>query len=462
MRHPLRLHRLLPFALLLALALPLPSFAHEEAAESPLLSGPMVGFSDVGEVELWLQTKRPGRAQLRYWLAGAEISSRLSREVATTDEGDRIARFRLVDLVPGVKYDYEVYADGRRVGLSYATSFKTQAIWKWRTDAPDLRAAFGSCAYINDPAADRPGEPYGGGYEIFQAIAAQKPDLMLWLGDDIYYRESDVGTEEAMRRRWARDRSIPELQPLFGSVHQYAIWDDHDFGPNDADRTFAGRETSLRVFRDYWANPQYGTAEIPGVFGRFAWGDVEFFLLDDRYHRTPDNFPADSSKRMFGREQLRWLKEALVNSDATFKVVASGNQMWNPLAFYEALGRYPEEQRELRDFLVQAKISGLVFLTGDRHASELLKVEVPGLYPFYEFTSSPLTSGMVSSTDREKNNPARVPGTWVTDRRSFGLLDVTGPPEDRVMTLRAIDAQGVELWKREIRASELKAPAVAK
>ncbi len=451
------LPRLAALVALLALASPL--LAHEETGVSPLQSGPMVGLSDVGEVELWLQTKQPARAQLRFWLAGAEVSSRLSREIATTEEGDRIARFRLVNLVPGVKYEYEVYVDGRRVGLPYATAFKTQEIWRWRTPAPDVRAAFGSCAYINDPSADREGEPYGGGYEIFNAILAQKPDLMLWLGDDIYYRESDVGTEEGMRRRWARDRSIPELQPLFGSVHQYAIWDDHDFGPNDSDRSFAGRETSLRVFRDYWANPQYGTAELPGVFGRFSWGDVEFFLLDDRFYRTPDEFPDDASKRMFGREQLRWLEEALVSSDATFKVVASGNQMWNPLANYEALGRYPAEQRELRDFLVKAKIRGLVFLTGDRHTSELLKVDVPGLYPFYEFTSSPLTSGMASSFEKEANNPARVAGTWVTDRRSFGLLEVTGPPEDRVLTLRAIDAKGTELWKHEIHARELEPPA---
>ncbi len=453
--------RSLPLALafLCAFAVSGKLLAHEDAALSPLLAGPLVGFSEVGEVELWLQTKQPARAQLRFWLAGAEVSSRLSHEIATTDEGDRIARFRLINLVPGVKYEYEVYVDGRRIDLPYATSFKTQAIWRWRTPAPDLRAAFGSCAYINDPATDRPGEPYGGSYEIFHAIWAQKPDLMLWLGDDIYYRESDVGTEEGMRRRWARDRSIPELQPLFGSVHQYAIWDDHDFGPNDSDRSFAGRETSLRVFRDYWANPQYGTAETPGVFGRFSWGDVEFFLLDDRYYRTPDNFPDDASKRMFGKDQLRWLEEALVSSDATFKIVASGNQMWNPLAYFEAFGRYPDEQRELREFLVKAKIPGLVFLSGDRHESELLKVDVPGLYPFYEFTSSPLTSGMVSSTEREANNPARVPGTWVTDRRSFGLLEVTGPPDGRVLTLSAIDAQGTVLWKREIAAKELQVQA---
>ncbi|MBK8613627.1 MAG: hypothetical protein IPN85_09025 [Flavobacteriales bacterium] len=37
---------------------------------------------------------------------------------------------------------------------------------------------------MNEPAYDRPGTAYGGGYGIFNSIAETKPDLMLWLGDN--------------------------------------------------------------------------------------------------------------------------------------------------------------------------------------------------------------------------------------------------------------------------------------
>ena len=142
---------------------------------------------------------------------------------------------------------------------AYAATFQTQPMWRWRTDPPAMKIAIGSCAYINDPPYDRPGRPYGDGVEIFKAIADQKPDAMVWLGDNIYYREADWLSESGMRYRYAQNRELAELQPLLASAHHYAIWDDHDFGPDDSDRTFRLRETALGVFKDYWANVTYGT-----------------------------------------------------------------------------------------------------------------------------------------------------------------------------------------------------------
>lgn len=430
-----------------------------EAAEW-LRSGPMLGPAEIADTTIWLQTRAPRRAQIRFWEQGRPETARLSEEVATTAAGDHIARFRLSGLRFGTRYEYEVYLDGVRVPHPGPLGFQSQAMWRWRTDPPAFRAAIGSCAYVNDPPYDRPprqaGEPpYGGGYGIFGAIAAQKPDFMLWLGDNIYYREADWLSEAAMRYRWAHDRSLPELQPLLGSVHHYAIWDDHDFGSNDSDRSFRQRDTALRVFQDYWMNPSYGTAGTPGVFSRFEWADVEFFLLDDRYHRSPNDMPPGPDKRMFGREQLQWLKEALASSQATFKIVAGGNQMLNPLVLYEGFGAFAGEQRELLDFLREAKIEGVLFLSGDRHHTELIRREEPGLYPLYDFTSSPLTSG-AGGSDREADNPARVPGTWVRNTRNFGLLEVAGKRGERVLTLRTLDAQGKELWRHEIREGELR------
>jgi alkaline phosphatase D len=418
----------------------------------------MLGPAEMTETVIWLQTRRPCRVQVRYWQRGKPETARLSAEVPTDEAGDLIARLRLSGLDFGTRYDYEIYLDGRRVPLPDSASLQTQPMWRHRTDPPSFRAAIGSCAYINDPPFDRPGEPYGGAFGIFRSIAAQKPDFMVWLGDNVYYREADWLSEAGMRYRWAHDRSLPDLQPLLGSVHHYAIWDDHDFGPNDSDRTFRLREASLRVFRDYWPNPAYGTAETPGVFFRFEWGDVEFFLLDDRYHRSPNDMPVSPDKRMFGEGQLRWLKEALAGSNATFKIVAGGNQILNPLTWFEAFGNFPVEQRELLDFLREARVEGVVFLSGDRHHTELIRRQEPGLYPLYEFTSSPLTSGG-GRLDKEADNPARVPGTWVTDGvRNFGLLEVSGKRGERVLTLRTLDAAGKELWRHQLREGELKLP----
>jgi len=455
-----RNRRLLALTVLtLLLSLPL---AAQDAPPDPttwLRSGPMLGPSEPETATVWLQTRLPVRAQLRFWPQGKPESARVSEETATTAAGDLIARFRLAGLQFGTRYDYELYLDGFRVERAYPLSFETQPLWRWRTDPPTFRAAVGSCAYINDAPYDRSGDPYGGDYQIFQSIAATHPDFMVWLGDDVYYREGDWTTEAGMRRRWAHDRALPEMQPLLGAVHHYAMWDDHDYGSNDSDRTFRDRETSLRVFRDYWLNPTYGTAETPGVFTRFSWGDVEFFLLDDRSYRAPDDWPAGPDKRMFGEAQMRWLEEALVGSGATFKIVAGGSQMLNPLALFEAMGKYPAEQKELLAFLRRTKVPGVVFLSGDRHFTELLVRREPGLYPLYELTSSPLTSGPSTPRDEEKNNPARLPGTWVVGKRNFSLLEVAGKSGERVLTLRTLDANGKELWRYEIKEAELRVAA---
>lgn len=419
-------------------------------------SGPMVGYGEMTEIVLWVQTTASASIQYRYWIAGDQKTSRLSSKITTEAEHDFIGKVLLSDLQPGTRYEYEVLLNGKRVPRPYRLTFVTQPFWQWRTDPPSFSVAFGSCSYVNDTTSDRPGKPYGGNYDIFQVIAAKQPDLMLWLGDNWYYRENDYFSSSRMRKRIAYDRAVPELQALLGSAHHYAIWDDHDYGPNDADRTYRLRGEALTIFKHYWANPAYGTLETPGVFYSFVWGDVEFFMLDDRFHRAPNAMPNTSDKRMFGRDQLTWLKESLVASEATFKVVVNGNQF---LAHhrYETLRNYPAEFEELVGWIKDRNIAGVLFLSGDRHLAELSVLHEPNFYPLYDFTSSPLTAGIASNRKPEENQ-LLVPGTFVNDARNFGMLRFEGPANDRKVTLELYDHTGTLRWCRLILARELKAP----
>jgi alkaline phosphatase D len=447
------------FWILVGLSLSVAAQQSPPNSSSWLRSGPMLGYSEMTETVVWLQTRRPVTAQIRFWKRGMPESTRLSRIVKTDEKNDLIARIKLSQLEFGTRYDYEVYLDGWRVPFQHETSFQTQAMWRWRSEPPVFKFAVGSCAYINDTPYDRPGTPYGSGMEVFRAIAANKPDFMIWLGDNIYYREADWLTESGMRYRNAQNRELPELQPLFASTHHYAIWDDHDYGSNDSDKTFRLKDTALQVFKDYWANNTYGTAETAGVFGRFEWGDVEFFLLDDRYHRSPNDVPDNAPEKvMFGEAQMKWLMESLLNSKATFKIIAGGNQMLSPVISFEAFNKFPAEQKKLLDFIREAKIEGVLFLSGDRHLTELVKRTDLGTYPLYDFTSSPLTSGNYNPKGKAAENPARVPNTLVTEVKNFGIIEVVGTSKDRKLILRTIDLTGKEWWKHEIPASELKFP----
>ena len=242
-------------------------------------AGPMVGYSTKMEVALWIQTTTQSDVKFAYW----DIDN--PNQVFETDNfiTDKISSFTatlVADKVkPGTVYQYQPIIDGIKINFGYDLKFQTQKHWEYRTNPPDFTFAFGSCAYTNEIEKDRPGKSYGGDYFIYSSILEQNPDFMLWLGDNVYFREPD-DSRTGVYHRYTHDRSLKELQPLLGSVHHYAIWDDHDYGPNNSDRSFIYKDITLQAFKDFWANPSYGIGNNQGITTQFRWSDVDFFLLD--------------------------------------------------------------------------------------------------------------------------------------------------------------------------------------
>jgi alkaline phosphatase D len=215
------------------------------------------------------------------------------------------------------------------------------------------------------------------------------------------------------------------------------------------------KREALEIFKSYWANPVYGLEGAPGVFFQFTWADVDFFMLDDSYYRTPDDAPETPDKTMFGKTQLRWLKDALFASRAPFKIIANGSQMLNPQPGGEAFSKFKQEQAEFLGWMKSAKINGVLFLSGDVHRSELMRLNDPNFYPLYDYSSSPLTAGPYTPA-RAAANPALVEGTLVTGKRNFGLLRFEGARKERTLTMECYDKTGKLLWKHEVKASELR------
>jgi alkaline phosphatase D len=420
------------------------------AGERPIAI--MHGFIDQSSMTLWLQAERAARVAVELHPEGA-AAQRRRFEGATRAEDDFALHLRLAGLEPGTRYRYRVLIDGK--AAADAGTFTTQPLWQFRSGPPEFAVAIGSCAYLNDRFS-RPGPPWGADYGIFDAIAAKAPELMIWMGDNVYFREPEWSSLEGMSSRYRAYRAAPALRNLLRSTAHLAVWDDHDFGPNDTDGSFPLKGAALEAFKRYWANPSYGLPGVPGIFGLATWGDVDFFLLDNRFHRYPNRYPQTPDKAMFGRAQLGWLKQALVASHATFKVVVAGGQFWNARNRYETFFSYPAESRALAEWLVEQRIEGVLFLSGDRHFAELLRRERPGTYPLYEFTSSPLTARPFRNVPaEERENPELVPETLVTER-NFGMLRFAGARGDRSLTLEVYASDGRLLWQRRIGAAELR------
>ena len=95
-----------------------------------------------------------------------------------------------------------------------------------------------------------------------------------------------------------------------------------------------------------------------------------FFLLDDRYYRSPNRAPDGPAKTMFGARQLDWLKQALAAAPRDgIKIIAGGSQFWKRAGRFEGWHHFATERRAFADWLIAQKIEGVVFLSGDRHFS---------------------------------------------------------------------------------------------
>ncbi|MBR9922496.1 MAG: alkaline phosphatase family protein [Bacteroidetes bacterium] len=425
-------------------------FSVQLFAQHPMLqSGPMLGYSEMREVLLWVQTNTEATIHFEYWNLDSPQSVYYT-DKTTTKESDAFTAHIIADEVqPDKKYGYRLYINGQAVDLPYPTEFQAQELWDWRREPPVIKMALGSCMYVNEPDYDRPGRGYGGEYEIFESIHEMDPDLMLWLGDNTYLREADWGSRTGIIHRHTHTRSLPELQPLLASTHHYAIWDDHDFGPNDSDRSYLHKDLTLEAFKLFWGNPTYGIEGSGGVTGYFHWGDADFFLLDNRYFRAP-NYRESTERTMLGKEQLEWLIDALVSSRATWKFVAIGGQVLNTAAVYENYIRlFPEEREYILKRIEEENVLNVIFLTGDRHHSELSRMELENGNVIYDLTVSPLTSGYPDAPKEE--NELQVEGTEVYDR-NFGIIEITGPRTAREMIIKLYDTAGEELWNYQLEA----------
>jgi alkaline phosphatase D len=416
-------------------------------------NGPMVGYSEMKEVMLWIQTEKSAKVKFNYWEQDKPSVKMTTDEILTIKKDGFIAKIVCDQVTMGKKYNYEVLLNNKVIARNYPLAFQSQELWQYRKDPPNFKFALGSCNYINEESTDRPGRGYGGQNEIFKSINDKKPDFMIWGGDNFYYREADWGTRTGMMHRSTHSRNVAELQPLLGNTHHYAIWDDHDYGNNDSDRSFFQKEMSLEMFKLFWANPNYAFKD-EACTGTFQWGDVQFFLMDDRWFRAPnENFTSD--RDYYGKKQMTWLIDALVGSKATFKIIVTGGQVVNPAKVFENMSNYEGERNELLKKITDAKIKGILFVSGDRHHTVLQKLDRSGAnYPLYDLTVSPITSGPAKPVKAEDDSPI-VEGTLYTER-NFAICEVSGTLKDRVLKISIFDSKGEQKWTREIKASELK------
>ncbi|MEM8696449.1 MAG: alkaline phosphatase D family protein [Pseudomonadota bacterium] len=356
------------------------AFGRSDYGTPRLLLGPMIGDTGPDHATIWMMAASTTPIVVEYSERPDMADARRAEVPAPAGDNDYIVTVRLTRLRPYTRYHYRILVDGERDRYR-----RGMPLGQFRTapaagSSTDFSIGFGSCARIQQD----PIQP------IWEAVAATRPDLFLWLGDNIY---ADTRDMDVLALEYQRQRGVTAFQPVGRDVPQLAVWDDHDFALNDHDRTNPVKAEALGEFRRYWANPSYGTPETPGVFFNKTHGAVDIFALDSRYHRDPNVDPDEPGKTLLGRGQMEWLKDGLRAADGVFKVLACGSG-WTTAKGPggDSWASFLHERAELLNFIRDEAIEGVILISGDTHVAEINAIphSDEGGYDLYEFVSSPL------------------------------------------------------------------------
>ncbi len=309
----------------------------------------------------------------------------------------------------------------------------------WRKIGADTtltRIGLGSCLHQNYP------QP------IWTPILAAKPQLFLMMGDNVYgdIRSADARElVEAYRRQLAH----PEFHSARDALPMLGVWDDHDYGLNDASAAFPQRAAATALFRAYWQQPP-APAMPDGVYSSRIFGAedkrVQIIMLDTRSFRSafapkpddlalfgkfgPDPAPA---KTMLGDVQWAWL-EAELRKPANLRLVVSSIQVLSEGHAFERWGNLPRERDRLIGLIEKTKAKGVVLLSGDRHLGAIYNRPIAAGQLLIEITSSSLNRSYGPAKD--------VPTTeLVSDLHhveNFGLIDIDWSARRLSLSLRGM------------------------
>lgn len=290
---------------------------------------------------------------------------------------------------------------------------------------------------------------------ILDAILDDDFELFVFLGDNVY---GDVESEDLseLREAYALLGASEGFNRLRDAVPLAAIWDDHDYGLNDAGADFFGREEAQRIFEDFWdVPPDSERAARPGIYDAVTYGPpgrrVQLILLDTRYFRSelrptdergvpgkeryvPD---PDPSKTVLGEEQWTWLREVF-QEEADLRVLASSIQVIADGHGYEGWRQLPADRDRLYGLIREVGANGVVIVSGDRHRAGIYRHDDAVDYPLLELTASSLNS---PSSSGEEAGPYRLGPTYRPE--NYGSLSIDWAAREVTLEVRDIGGEPV-------------------
>ena len=328
------------------------------------------------------------------------------------------------------------------------------------------RIAFGSCATQLNPCP------------IWKEVGAYKPELLLLLGDNIYADVVDgrlvPSTPERIRAAYEMLAKEEGFATLRKNTPIMAVWDDHDFGNNDAGVEWIHKDVSAEIFHDFFGTPKDSPKrKQQGLYDAKIFGPegkrTQVILLDTRYFRTelkkakaplpgsrsiPYEESTGAEAQMLGETQWKWLEEQL-RQPAEVRIIASSIQVLSDEHIYEKWSNFPEERARLYQLIRQCEASGVILLSGDRHLGEIsLDTQAVG-YPLHDITASGLNQANKRWRPLEANRKRVAALQWGDH---FGAIEIDWSLPDPMIRLQLREESESVAVQTKFPLSVLKAP----
>jgi len=323
---------------------------------------------------------------------------------------------------------------------------------------PLSRIVFGSCCHQDK---EQP---------IWKSILSRKPELFMFLGDNIY---GDTRDMEALLKKYKKQS--PNFKAIREACDVIAIWDDHDFGENDAGKEYPFRDQSKEIFLDYWDEPKNSSRrrEGDGIYTSYLYGPhekrVHVILPDLRYNRDSlravDSLAkakerdlagfgpylpiADKNQTMLGEAQWHWLEQQM-QIPSKIKIIASSLQFVATQPGWEGWSNFPHERQRLIDLVNKYRVNGVFFVSGDTHWAELSCQQNGGPYPLWDVTSSGLTETWENvSPNAYRWNDKSYSG------QNFGVIYIDWELNDPLIVFEVRDVSANRVFHHSIMLSSL-------
>ena len=325
--------------------------------------------------------------------------SHMTGWITASPDYDYIIKVQVADLKPSTQYYYRLLygPDRSDIRKGRTCSFKTLG---GSNDVRQTKFAVvtGMNYFFFQEGPYKPEGAYQGedkhlGYPGLEAIRKLKPDFFVGTGDNVYFDHpaksgkadrwtgaawSDRAmTETQMRRKYHEQFVQPRYADLFAEVPTYWEVDDHDYRFNDCDNTgkqLPTPEMGKRSFREQLpvVNP---AAPNELTYATFRVSrDLQIWLVEGRLYRSPNKMPDGPDKTIWGQTQKQWLKDTLLASDATFKILISPTPLVGPddkgkRDNHTNLNGFRHEGQEFFGWLTQNGFlkKNFYILCGDRH-----------------------------------------------------------------------------------------------